>query len=70
MIRLSLVELAFLLSVATFIPWVVALVDVLRSEFTENNKLIWLLAVVFAPVVGWVAYFALGRSQKRRPAPS
>ncbi len=70
MIGFSLIELALLLSLLTFIPWLVALLDVLRSEFNGNDKLIWLLTVVFVPVVGWVAYFAIGRSQKRRRAPS
>jgi heme/copper-type cytochrome/quinol oxidase subunit 2 len=68
--RLGVIELAFFLSLVTFVPWLFALIDVLRSEFTENNKLIWLLTVVFVPVVGWLAYFTIGRSQKRRAAPS
>lgn len=61
---LGVFELALLLSLVTFIPWLIALLDVLRSEFTENNKLIWLLAVILVPVVGWLAYFVIGRSQK------
>ena len=69
MIGLGMIELALLLLLPVlFVPWLVALVDILRSEFTENNKLVWLLAVVFVPVVGWLAYFAFGRSQKRQPA--
>lgn len=66
---LGLMELAaLLLSLVTFVPWLIALIDILRSQFTENNKLIWLLTVVFVPVVGWVAYFAIGRAQKRPAA--
>jgi heme/copper-type cytochrome/quinol oxidase subunit 2 len=66
---LGMIELALLLLLPVFFtPWLIALVDILRSEFTENNKLIWLLTVVFVPVVGWLTYFAIGRSQKRQPA--
>ena len=62
---IGMLELGLVLALATFIPWLVALIDVLGNEFTENNKLIWLLTVIFVPVVGWLAYFVIGRSQKR-----
>jgi len=43
---------------------VFALFDILRSEFTGYNKLVWLLAVVFFPLIGTLAYFIFGRKQK------
>lgn len=43
---------------------VVALLDILRSEFTGYNKLVWLVAVVFFPLIGSLAYFVFGRKQK------
>jgi hypothetical protein len=43
---------------------VVALVDILRSEFTGYNKLIWLLVVTIFPLVGSLVYFVFGRKQK------
>jgi len=52
---IGVMELAvlFMLAVglATFIVWLVALVDILRSEFTGNNKIIWLLVVIFVPLI-------------------
>ena len=44
--------------------WLWALVDVLKSDFKNNNKLIWLLTVILVPVAGFVLYFVLGRCQK------
>lgn len=44
--------------------WVVALVDILKSNFQGNNKIIWVLVVIFLPLIGAVLYFAIGRSQK------
>ncbi len=67
---IGVLELVLLLSLITFVPWLIALIDVLRSDFTDNNKVVWLLAVVLVPVVGWVAYFAFGTTQKRRPPQS
>ncbi len=55
--------ICFLLST---ILCVVALLDILRSEFTGSNKLVWLLAVVFFPLIGSLAYFLFGRKQKVR----
>ncbi len=44
--------------------WLVALIDILRNEFTGSNKLIWLLVVTFFPLIGAVLYYLIGRSQK------
>lgn len=46
------------------IPWVIALIDILKNDFHNNNKLIWLIAVIFVPFVGVIAYFLIGRKQK------
>lgn len=57
----ELFVICFLLST---ILCVVALLDILRSEFTGYNKLVWLLAVIFFPLLGSLAYFVFGRKQK------
>ena len=41
-----------------------ALVDILKSEFTGNNKIVWVLVVMFLPLLGSVLYFVIGRNQK------
>jgi len=46
------------------IPSILALFDILRSEFTGNNKLLWLLVVLVFPLFGALLYFVLGRKQK------
>lgn len=44
----------------------VALIDILRNEFTGSNKLIWVLVVLLFPILGPVLYFIIGTSQKVR----
>lgn len=61
---ISIHELAVLLVLFTFILWIIAFIDVLRNEFTGSNKLIWLLAVVFVPLIGSRCYFFIGTKQK------
>ncbi len=43
-----------------------ALIDILRSEFTSNNKLIWILVVLFAITLGSILYFILGGKNKSK----
>jgi 4-amino-4-deoxy-L-arabinose transferase-like glycosyltransferase len=58
----ELIILLFLLLLG--IPWIIAFIDILRSDFEGNNKLIWLLVVIFVPFIGLIAYFFIGRKQK------
>jgi hypothetical protein len=59
---IGIYELIILL--VLFVPWIIALVDVLRNEFTGYNKIVWLLAVIFVPLIGAIAYFLIGRKQR------
>ena len=43
----------------------VALIDILRNSFRESvNKIVWILVVLFLPVIGAILYFIIGRGQK------
>ena len=46
------------------LPTIVALIDILRSEFSGNNKIVWLLVVLFTNFFGAILYFLIGREQK------
>jgi len=61
---LGLFEIIILLFLIGFIPFIFAFIDILKNEFTGNNKLIWVLVVLLAPVIGSIVYFAIGRNQK------
>lgn len=43
---------------------VIALIDIVRSDFEGNNKLIWVLVVLFLWVIGSIIYYFIGRNQK------
>lgn len=50
------------------ILFIFALVDILRSRFeTENTKILWLLVILFLPVIGPILYLVMGNSQKFKP---
>ncbi|MCJ7593157.1 MAG: PLDc N-terminal domain-containing protein [Desulfobacterales bacterium] len=61
---ISVHEILVLLVLLTFILWIIAFVNILRSDFTGNNKLVWLLVVTLVPLIGSIAYFFIGRKQK------
>lgn len=56
--------LIILLALLIFILPIIALIDILKSEFKGNNKLIWVIVVVFFSLFGVILYYAIGRSQK------
>ena len=43
---------------------IIALIDILRSDFKGNNKLIWVLVVIFFNLLGILLYLTIGRHQK------
>jgi hypothetical protein len=61
---MGLIELIMILFLIGFIPFIIAFIDILKNEFTGYNKLIWLLAVLFAPLIGSIAYFIIGKKQR------
>jgi hypothetical protein len=59
--------LIFLLvfSLAYFIFWLYCLVDVIRSNFKDQNmKLVWVVILLFAHGLGPIAYLVLGKGTK------
>lgn len=60
--------IVFILGLAAFAFWIWAIVDVVKvpddSMFKAGSKLVWVLVVVLAGVVGAIIYLVVGR-----PAP-
>lgn len=60
---ISLTELLLLIFLVAGILWALALVNILKKEFKGNDKLIWIIVVVFLPIIGTLLYFFVGRKQ-------
>lgn len=52
------------LGAAALIFWVYCLVDILRHEFTGNNKIIWVIVLLGFGPLGMILYWFIGRGQK------
>jgi hypothetical protein len=42
----------------------IALIDIVKSNFKGNDKLIWVLVVIFLHWIGALLYFIISRKQK------
>ena len=56
--------LRFLLGIIWFILIVVTLLDLLKSRIPTNTKLLWLIVILLAPVLGSIIYLLVGRNNK------
>ena len=65
MIGMSIMSLFLIVFVVfTFILYIYILIDILKHEFTGYNKIIWILVLIFFPVLGALLYLVFGRSQR------
>jgi hypothetical protein len=54
-----------LVFLALFVAWLYVVVDILRSEFKNNNdKMIWFLFIMFMPPLAVPLYFIIGKKQR------
>lgn len=64
----ALVIVFVLLAIASFAVWIWALVDAVKvpddSMYKNGNKLVWILVIVLAGLIGAIVYLIVGR-----PAP-
>ncbi|MEE4215808.1 MAG: PLDc N-terminal domain-containing protein [Bacteroidales bacterium] len=59
------IGLVLIILLVVLLP-LIALIDILTHEFTGSNKIIWVIIVIFFPLMGAVLYFLIGQRQKIR----
>jgi len=52
-----------LIGLVIFILDIIAIVDCLKSNADTVKKLLWILVILFVPVVGMLLYFLLARGK-------
>jgi hypothetical protein len=53
-----------LLGLAALVFWVYCLIDILKHEFSGNNKIIWVIVLLGFGPLGMILYWFIGRAQK------
>ncbi len=59
-----MMSLVLLVGLILLILPMISLIDILRSQFGGNDKLIWVMVVLFLPLIGSLLYFLIGTKQK------
>ena len=54
----------FIFGVIWAILIIIALMDLFQSPLPTNTKLLWLIVILIAPVLGCLIYLVWGRNQK------
>lgn len=54
----------FVFGIIWFILIVIALMDLFKSNLPTNTKLLWLIVILIAPVLGSIIYLVLGRNKQ------
>jgi hypothetical protein len=42
---------------------IIAIVDLLKSSIDTGKKALWIILILFLPVIGMVLYFLIGKKQ-------
>jgi hypothetical protein len=58
LILLSIVSLF-----AIILP-IICLISILKNDFKNNDKLIWVIVVIFIPILGSILYLLIGRKKR------
>ncbi len=44
----------------------IALVKILKGNYRGNEKLLWIVVVVFVPIIGVILFYLVGKNQNDR----
>ena len=57
---------SLLLGLVAFVAWVWSLIHaVTNGGLSDGEKILWVLLIIFLPVLGMILYFFIGRPKKR-----
>jgi hypothetical protein len=60
----EIIVLVVFISILASPFWIMAIIDILKSRFEGNDKLVWFLVVTFLSVPGIILYRVIGKKQK------
>lgn len=52
-----------LLSIAVLVLDVIAILDIIKSSMSNGKKALWIVLVLFLPLVGMILYFVIGKKK-------
>jgi len=65
LVGLGMIAFMVCLGIAIFVLWIMSIVDVIKNDFQNpNNKIIWILLLLFIAPLATILYQLVGRNQK------
>jgi len=58
-----------ILILCVFLIPIIPLIDVIRNDFTKNNKIVWILVILLTGLIGALLYLMFGTQQKIKNQP-
>ncbi|KJJ83356.1 membrane protein [Candidatus Omnitrophus magneticus] len=52
-----------LLGLVVLVLDIIAIIDVVKSSFENSKKILWVLLIVFLPLIGMILYFVIGKKK-------
>lgn len=52
-----------LIGLVVFVLDIIAIVDIVKSSMDSGKKVLWILLVVFLPLIGMILYFMIGKKK-------
>lgn len=56
--------MGFILGLVIAVFCIMQIIDCLKSNFSGNNKIIWILVLIFLGPLGALIYYFVGKDQK------
>jgi len=60
----ELIVIVVIISILALPFWIISLIDILKSRFEGNDKIVWLLVLIFLGIPGMILYRVIGKKQK------
>ena len=58
--------LTFGISIFAFVFWILMLIDCIKRKFKEESeKIVWILVIIFAGIIGALIYYFIVKHKKR-----
>lgn len=51
------------IAIIQFVLFITALVSIVRKKAATNDKMLWILLIIFVGIIGPIVYFAIGAKQ-------
>ncbi len=53
----------FIIGLIVLVIDIVAILEIVKSDFASGKKILWVLLILFLPIIGLILYYLVGRKK-------